>query len=657
MFVLLAICQFSRGADRASIESHFYPEVAVADGNSVITITITVRDKNGGLVPDNTQVLVEAIQGSIKTPVLFTRGGTVQAQFVAGRVVGNARITISVIGFQATANLEIPLVKDRASLRETQESVSVIASNRATYSPELRIIRADGPGKLVKLKYGKIELLADDLEFRMDSKVVVAKKVTFIRGEISWKVEELYLNLKSGEGYALTDFDSKRVVVIRTWPYPTVEIIDGKRRGWYGVSNFIIGERTLAPAVELTQFTDLLTVSTLIYAKRIQAILGQEVIVQNASVDIAGTIIMRVPLMRLGYQSTSPIITDQFIQVGNNDLLIDFPYYLGLSLRSDSLIRLRYGTRFSRGTGGGGGLFVSYERNWQSSVEQRGGLSFEGISRKDWGLRARQSLPIGSSTSVYLQADFPSHRTILGSSFIESRILDWRLTHSLNGSKSIRGPGSASLDQSLNLTKSAQKLKFLPISFNYGLGWSTRESISDESNRIMQRSYGADASFNYSSPFTAKSNTNAFLRLSRRWGENIREGLTTSLSTTHSRSLAPGINFNIGYDFSDDPFSVDAIGKHRSSLSVGLSKGRLDVGSFIAKSLDVDRLNVQFDSNYRISGLWRLGYGATQDRFKGSNYTDQYFSVLYRLGIRDIGVSYSQRSKRFGFEIFSVGLR
>jgi hypothetical protein len=60
--------------------------------------------------------------------------------------------------------------------------------------------------------------------------------------------------------------------------------------------------------------------------------------------------------------------------------------------------------------------------------------------------------------------------------------------------------------------------------------------------------------------------------------------------------------------------------------------------------------------NYRISGLWRLMGSYTFDKYLTDSYLDYNATIAYRLGIRELGLTWSARTKRFGIQVFGATL-
>ena len=68
-------------------------------------------------------------------------------------------------------------------------------------------------------------------------------------------------------------------------------------------------------------------------------------------------------------------------------------------------------------------------------------------------------------------------------------------------------------------------------------------------------------------------------------------------------------------------------------------------------------MTLMADLGFSLSNLWRLSYTYTLDRYVGSTYVDYMVALGYRLGIREIGLTYSNRTKRLGIQILGTGIR
>lgn len=110
----------------------------------------------------------------------------------------------------------------------------------------------------------------------------------------------------------------------------------------------------------------------------------------------------------------------------------------------------------------------------------------------------------------------------------------------------------------------------------------------------------------------------------------------------------------LGYSYANDGYMSKLTGRNTVNASGYLDRGRLSMGFSLSKSLDIDRQSLFFDSSYEISSLWRLSYQLTFDRYLGDRFTEDMAMLSYRFGIREIGVSYSVRNRKFGFQLFGA---
>lgn len=638
-------------AAEGSVETKFFPEAVVADGASTVTITVTVRDRNGSNVPDGTRVVLETTLGSLRQTSLSTVNGVVQTQLTPGTLPGLAVITVSVVDFRASARYSFPFVRNRAELQQAQETLEIRARNRITYAPTERLFRADG---MVRVVYRNLDIRADDLQLRADDLELRATNVLVRVGGEERRYRAVILDLRTLSGRALVDRPRNRIVYRPRPPLFDVEVLRETRPRLVELESW--GEKdSNQPAILPLKFTDIINVSTLIYAKRAVVLPGREVQMNQATVDVDGAKLFSLPLFRLNMSQRSQVITDEFIQVSNNQIAVDFPYYLTLGTGDEQLLRLRYGTRFARGVGGSGGLFLDFEKAWDTTTESRGGFNVRGLLRNDWAIGIRQSIRPADRTRAYAQLDSVATRTLFGNAFVEQLFSGWRLTYNLGGNSNLRGPRFRSLDQTASATLNPLPLAGGKASATLGISASQRE-FSSSSRGEVQRSVGSDLFLAAFPQRTGLGTLSATGRLSYLKGQNVRDGVTTS-STLNLTNQSGALGWSFGYEFSDDPFQADFLGKHRliTSLRWDLSPVYLDL--YATRGLDLTRLNLQLDGSYRFSSLWRLGGGLTEERFAGSRYTDSSIFIAYNTGLREVGLSWSLRTRRLGVELLGTPIR
>ena len=103
-----------------------------------------------------------------------------------------------------------------------------------------------------------------------------------------------------------------------------------------------------------------------------------------------------------------------------------------------------------------------------------------------------------------------------------------------------------------------------------------------------------------------------------------------------------------------DGFNDALLGRHRLSMQGYYNKGGANFSFFLSRSLDIDRQSLYADGSYRFAPRWRLGYSYTLDQYLGTSFRDYNVFLGFGLGFREIGLVYSQRTGRIGFQLLSV---
>lgn len=650
----LLLCGLSSAQD-ATIEVTAFPAAIVADGISSTTLTLTIRNRNGSLVPDGTQILLETTLGQLSQNSVTTTNGLARVTLTSGLTKGNATITISVLSFRSSRTFAVTFAGSQDEISSDNESYVITSDRRITYSPELRIFEASGPGQKASIQFRNLSVKGDDLQFDLRSFVLKGRKVTVEGDGESVYFHELSLNLQTLEGVGLKDMVVSRLSYLGAPPYFEIVPTEDTRPNLVNIQGLKSISVRREPALPDTFAFVPLDVPTLIYARKAIAQPTREVRFNDATVDVNGTVILKVPLFRTSTQSSNPNIAEDFIQVGNNQLAINYPYYLSLGGHDESLLRLRYGTLFQRGAGGAGGLFLDFERSWRANDDNQGGVALVGALRKDWGLTGRQSLRLDSKSRSFLQVDFPAHNLLVGSAFVDRDLGGLRANLNLNGTQSTRGPKNSTRDITFSLATVPKPVAKLPFSVSVAGVYGNRNSTFDLSPTSRQRSFQEffGSSLNLSMrPINGPSySINSTARVTKQWGRRVSTDPVLTYDLNSSARLSSTTSATMGYTYSSDPFERQFIGQHRLNSSLSMRSGRVSTSAFGTTSLDVSRYNLQADATYRISQLWRIGFYTTLDGFRNSEFQETSYSLSYRLGARDIGISYDQRRRRLGFEL------
>ena len=652
-FVLTAAISL---AGNALIRLTSFPGISVADGRSTVTINAEVRDQNGKSVPDGTQVVFSTSLGSFRESIVPTVSGYARATLVAGSIPGTSKITASALAFNSTSTLEFEFVGDRSLLSSAKEYVEIVAGGYLMYGVDQRTIGAAGVDEAVNLRYRDITIEAKDLQLNVPTYEVRARKATLTIGRFTQKFDELYLKLNSRKGFGTTTYTTS---VPAIEPYGDSFRLVPEERTRYGVVE--VRSTGIQPAVEtpdqrLFEFIDVEDSATVISAKKATAFPRKEIQFTKADVFVGGAKVLKMPLFSLNLLGATPLLTDQIVNVNNNTLAVNYPHYLSLRPGETSLLRFRTGEAFGRGTSASKGAFLDYEFNWNRGDEMEGGFAVRGISRNDWSVGARQYLRIDDRTTANAQIEMPANTSLFGSGAMSRQFNGFQVSLSGASTRTLRGPKFESEQVSLVAEKDPTKVGKLPLRLYYGIT-ATQNSARTFNDSRDQSAIGLRSRLQLSPiPLDKATTLNASLLLSKLTGRNTPSGLSTLASTTLSRRFNSAASLAVTYDFTDDGVNGTLLGHHRLSGQGSYWAGRTSLSIYGARSLDVKRENYFVDASYRLGPLWRASYSYTYDRYLSQNYLEQVFVLGYRLGFRELGLSFNTRTKRIGILILGASV-
>lgn len=650
--MILTACVFADTGQIRNISA--FPTMSVADARSTVTITAIVVNSKGNPVPDGTQVTFSSTLGSFRNEIVTTAGGRAQAILVAGGVPGTALISVKSPG-AAPATFEFEFLSDRSLLSSAKEYVEIVAPGYMSFSLDEKIIGAAGPNRGVHVRYRDVEIDADDMQLNIPTYEMRLKKAHVKFGQFDKVFDECYIKLNQRKGYGTTTYTAPTPVSIAGMGHAIRFITEDRQK--YGLVEFNSGGvKPLSKKISDTAFQiqDLSGSMSMVSAKKAVVFPRKEIQFQKAEVLVGGVKVMKMPLYSVSLNSGATLVTDQIVNVNNNQLAIDYPYYLSLKPGETSVLRFRTGERYGRGTTASKGMFLDYELNWNKGDEMDGGLTFSNIARKDWSLGLRQYLRLDSRSTASAMLEMPAGKNLYGNVNYNRQLDGWTLNFFGNASQSFEGSRLNSQNYSMSLEKDPTKVGKLPIKLFYGVT-ADHKTAATPFGRSFQTGYGLRVRSQLNPTRIDKDTTlNASFSVSQLEGENVSKGLTLLGTASLSRQFGGGGSIIATYDFSQDPFSADLLGKHRVSLQAFYNAGRTGFSFYGTRSLDIQRFSYYMDASYRISGLWRITGAYTLDQYLSDTYLDYNATIAYRLGLREIGLTWSYRTKRFGIQVFGA---
>jgi hypothetical protein len=655
--VLLAALSLlaSLAAASGSIELTAYPGVSVADGRSTIAITAQVRDSGGQMVPDGTIVIFATTLGQFRETQVETQNGFARVALEASSIPGTGKVTASVLKFAATNSIEVLFVGDRSLLSSASDYIEIVGPRDMAYSLEDKTIQASGEGQGVHLRYRDITIEADDIELTVPNYEVKARNAKLTMGDKSFEMRALYMRLNQRKGIGQMNIVEKLYRFDRSWFLALPQLNERERLATVEINATGVAPSTATIYPGQLEFKDISEALTIVEAKKAIAYPSREVDFYRADVIVGQQKIMSLPLYRVSTHPTSPIVTEQYVQVSQNNLGVDYPYYLDLRPGQTSLLRLRHGRNVGSGIGLTGGTSLDYEFNWNKGADMDGGLYVRGLARNDWGLGMRQFWRPNSTTSISSQIDFPAHRSMFANLNISSSFIPGFQTNlSASHGQGLTSTRFRNNQYSAIIEKDPIRLDGLNARLFIGLNASQTEFSSDTETRTQNRAgvrarfigdtirLGSGQALNFSYTVGGYS------------GSNLASPFTHQATMALTTTFKNGLYLQTNYDFVQDGITDFALGQHRLSTDAYYRQGNWGLRGFASKSIDVQRLNASLGLDYRASSLWRINYGYYIDQYLGDSFLDQTVVVAYRLGFREIGISYSQRRQRLGIEILGT---
>lgn len=631
-----------------------FPTMSVADARSTVTITALVVNSKGSPVADGTQVTFATTLGSFRNEIVTTQGGRAQAILVAGGVPGTAMITVRTIG-AAPATYEFEFLSDRSLLSSAKEYIEIVAPGYMTFSMDEKIIGAAGPNKSVHVRYRDVDIDADDIQLNIPTYEMRLKKARIKFGDLEQEFDECYIKLNTRKGFGVTTYTAPTVVNLTGFGTAFRFVVEDRPR--YGLVEFSsLGLKPMSRPLSATTFAfaDLSNSMSMVAAKKAIVFPRKEVQFQKAEVLVGGMKVMKMPLYSVSLRSGATLVTDQIVSVNDNQLAVDYPYYLSLKPGETSAIRLRTGQRYGRGTTVSRGLFLDYELGWNKGDEMDGGLTISSIARKDWSIGLRQFYRFDSRSTGSAMIEMPAGKNLFGNLSYNRQLDGWNLSFFGNATQALSGSKFSMQSYSVTLEHDPIKVGKLPVKLFYGVT-ADHKMASTVAGRSQQSGYGLRLRSQLNpTRLDAHTTMNASLSVAQLEGRNVANGLTILGSTSVTRQIGQAATLSATYDYSQDPFSSSLLGQHRLSLQAFYNSGRMGLNFFGTRSLDIDRVSYYADLNYRISGLWRILGSYTFDKYLTDTYMDYNATIAYRLGIREIGLTWSHRSKRFGIQVFGA---
>jgi len=628
---------FAAALGSGSIKLYAKPSISLADGQSTVVVYAEVRTSNGNPAPDGTAVRFVTNLGNFRDIDPVTKVGLARATLVAPSTPGTAKVTATAPSIGTINTLDIEFVSNREVLNASRQFVEVSSPGSLFYSHDLKLISASAGDRMAIMKFRDIVVEAKDMQVDVTFLKVVANDAIITVGHQKIECQYLRYNLSQRRGVAIA-------------------VVDG-RKGGYDLAGGTptLSERGVMPRE--FEFADVGKGATSIHASSIVAFPYRELQFHDAELYVGDTRLMGLPLYALDPNSPSGLFSDHVLGFANGGLQLNYPYYLRLSPSQTSLLRLRSGQDYARGSNASRGVFLDWENTYMVSDKGEGSLTLAGIGRKDMGLSWHHSQRFDEKTNLNANIDFPGFKGLFGSVNASRLFNGYTASFSATSARSFRGTRYESQRVDLNVETDLRRIGNLPITHSIGLTASSSHAALGPTQTAQEGAGIRSRLLLAPQQLWSGANLNGHLTLTQLWGSKAGAGLNILGKVGMSTRLGSRATMALSYDYAQDSLNTALTGRHRfgTDLFVDLSKFSLNL--FASKSLDIDSHTLFADGSYYISPQWRLGASLSTDRYLKSIINEHTLILGYRLGTRELGLTYSLTTKRFGFEILNVPIR
>jgi len=620
-----------------SIKLSASPSILLSDGKSVALVSAEVRDEKGNLVPDGTQVQFSASLGVLRDTLVSTSAGIARTQITSSSLPGVATITATLPGASAFEEIRITFTDDPEMLRQRANTYLFSSPQYLAYSADWQCIEAVSSEQKAEIVVGALRLQARSYQYRLDEDLVIAEWAVLSRGKRSLSAERLRYYPRRDEGQA--------VIVTE----------DGQIREVAFKGSFWEQEPVAVSRPDAYAYTDLSASELLFVADSAVLLPGERIQFRRAKMYVAGQKLLTLPMYDLNFR-TGEALGQQIIGVNSGGLTIDLPFYYVVSPQAVGALRLRHAQRVGRAVYAiRPGWSLDLEHTYSRPGTMEGAFALTGLARGDWGLRWNHAHWFSQNASTHLYVDVPAHRNLYVNSGLSYGFGEGRIGLNLSGGQSLSGTRYRDLRSDLYVESNPMKLGSL-LKMSVATTFSSRVTEFSE-QRVRSDGAGVRSRL-YTVPLRLAGFTvNSSLTASYLWGSSQTTGSSLMATVSASRAVWDGALLSLTYDYTHDRLvQVTGYGRQRLTGIFAWSAGqRLNASLVGTRILDGDSLTLFADASYRLSSLWRLGANFSFNRFQGTRYNDLELSIGYRVGIRELLLTWSSLTHRWQIDLIAAG--
>ncbi len=636
--ILLSIC-VPVAADRGagSLRLTVNPTAVPADGKSICTVSAEVRDRDGNLAPDGTEVRFSATLGMIEE-VAQVSAGVARAKLTSSDIAGECIVTATWLEGQAVAQTSVAFGMSAEEISGPQY-LDIDAADYLAYSIDYKILEAIGA---VKIRYRTIEMTADEVQVDLEMGRIVARS--------AGRDTPIGIRMRDKEitgDLLICDIQSLhgQLISISSGKSQAVDLRSGESKESEGPGMYL---------PEDLEFVDLSESSVVVKAKNATVFPNEKINFESAGVYVNGKRTIWLPFYVLSLTGSQADET-QYVGYSTGGLTLSLPLYYSLTPSSSGAVLIRHGE--SAGWGWYGqrpGWFLDVRQKY-TTPKANGQILLSQVTDSDWGAHLSHSQQFDSRTQGYLYVDWAAHKDLYGMVNLSRSYGD--IDAGVNFYGSYMDEGGDTQTTELSLQTRSKPLGKLPARYSI----SSRTSYVDGSNLGSYAGLQESLLGNiYSNPFKIMKGVTlrTALGLGYRWGNELTTGLSTTATAVMDWRINPYSWLQINYRFAERATSYRSVtgGKQNLSANLRLSDGkRWGASLLLMYGLDYPSTNILGDVSYYLDRNWRIGLRSTWNEFQGISYDDMEFALGRRFGTRELMAVYSKSQKKLMLELGSGG--
>ncbi len=585
-FILLLPVVCRSAGPAASVYLRANPSSIIADGKSVTTITVEVRDSSGNPVDDGTLVSFSTSLGAVESMV-STKAGVARARLTSGTVTGAASVSAWVTQGGAAGQIRVECLAPGTEISR-QTFITITSRDYLVMSPERMTAYASGG---VKIVHKGMTVECHEAQFDLQMGVLKCRAtdsdpLVIRRGDKSLSGLLLYYRTDDMKGKLLTEGESGLV-----------------ERKNLRAADLTLEKDDEEISPSLFDFTDISESSMLIRASSITVKPMEEIQFHRAKVYVDGRRVVSLPLHVIPLDP-SQIDSSRVIGWGPTGLRIDVPVYYTLSPTSTGSLHLRKGQQAGWG-------YYSGDRGWALDVVQdydtesgaEGSFSLNRVTSSDWGASWNHKQDLSTGGSLYGLLEFPAHRDFYGTLNISKPINRLNVGVNLYGNKLQDQEGSLTSD--VYLQTSPKPLAGGAINYSL-LG---RASKTTGGGGLMDTRLGTGLQIQLRGKpvsFSKQARLNTSLSFGQDWG-GARAGFSLTGNASFNYRMGRFGVAGLVYTYSRDPLYRSQLGRHRLSASAMWSDSKKWQGRLLSTyTLDRPMSSTFIDVSYQFKRGWTI---------------------------------------------------